>query len=960
MSAAPVGRAATLLLLAAMWGPVPVRAADEPAVTVLADFEDDSVAASIGAVTGALAADCSVAPATVPARGQRSLALDIGATAAGATVTCELLFRVPVRFSRADRVTGYFRLKEGSADVALQLLDARGRLLETPVQKLVEANRWIRVTADLSSLRVKGGDDGPAWPLQARGFRATSARVGRQTVYFDDLQVEHRVGATEIVGGDLAFNEPTKIYQPGSDVAAAVVLENRSRVRDLKLNVELTWTRPDGTTLTTQRASVNLPKSGDEFRSRQRLDFTQRIDAPGFYRVAVAVRASDWPRPGTFSTTIAVTPTNRDLPRGRSTFCGLRSNLLREPLVDRRLEIEVARALGVHLLCIEAPWSVLEPKRGSYDFGALDPLVEALVARNIAPAIAIRGAPEWVAEGQTAGPAELLAALARHYGDRVQHYLLPPLETSDAGARAKQTAAAREAVRAAQPRALVLPPAADALTLEKLPEDGGPILLETAGDSAAACAALERLLDKAGKPRGGPVWWQHRSAPLTEASATYYADAIFRQFVRAAALGCEGLIWADLRDDDNDPRAPELQNGLVQRDFSPKAALVGYATAVGALTGVRYAGPVFGTPDAFDSALLVGSEYQIAALLPRVSRALPALLTPIQGVPGTLELRDLERSPLLLLESQGPPLMPVTPTPQLLVLRLESAQPEPQLALTPAWLRVPRSVYCREKATLAVEIDAPFNLQSSYMKLTLPDGAPLKAGATTRALVGAAGQTIRGEIELTAAGGPLPEATQLGLRVSVESHNLDWPVDVHFVRAVKPPTTTGAAHEIALLRGGAADNATTAGRILANYTPEQLLLVIETSDDRIVPEIDGAAGDRLRVGLAAENDDERLEFAVQPAAGGPRLQPLTGTPSAVVQQIRVRSGEAAAGQQRVELVIPAKLLGAEPLTAGRILRLAVVSEDVDDARAAPTTARWGGGLDGSGITERYGRIELVR
>lgn len=955
---APLARAVAILLLALALPHARVAAAEEPSVTVLADFEDDSVAASVGAVSGTLAADCSVAPVAVPARGQRSLALDVGATAPGATAACELLFRVPVRFMRADRVTAYFRLKEGSAEVSLQLLDARGRLLETPVQKLTEANRWNRVTADLAALRVSGGDEAPVWPLQARGFRVVSQKVGRQTVYFDDLQVEHRVSATELVGGELAFNEPTKIYQPGSEVAAAVVLENRSRGRDLKLNVELTWTRPDGGVLTTQRASVNLPKSGEEFRSRQRLDFTQRIDAPGFYRVEVALRASDWPRAGAFGTTIAVTPTNRDLPRGRSTFCGLRSNLLREPLVDRRLEIEVARALGVHLLCIEAPWSVLEPKHGSYEFGTLDPLVEALVSRNIAPAIAIVGVPEWLANWPAVGPEGLLGAMARHYGDRVQHYLLPSMTQADDAARAKLTAVAREAVRALQPKALVLPPPLDALALDKLPDESGPLLLETSGDCAAACAALERLL--AGKPRRGAVWWQHRSAPLTEPNATYYAEATFRQFVRAAMLGCEGLIWSDLRDDDNDPRAPGAQNGLVQRDFSPKAALVGYATAVGALTGVRYAGPVYGAPEAFETALLIGSEYQIAVLLPRPNRALPALLTPIEGVPGTLELRDLERSSLPLLETGGPPLLPVTPTPQLLILRLESAQPEPQLALTPAWLRVPRAVYCRDKATLAVEIDAPVNLQGSYMKLTLPEGTPLKAATTTRALTGAAGTTVRGELELTpAAGVPLPAIAPLVLRVAIESHNFDWPVDVHFVRSVKPGTGRPGS-EIGTLRGGPAEKPKTVGRIVASYTAEQLLLAIETDDDRIVSESDGAAGDRLRFGLAAEDGDERLEFEIRRVEGNLGLQPRAGTAAAALREIKVGSGEAPAGRQRIELAVPAKLLSGGPLAAGRILRLAVAYDDVDDARAAPATAGWGAGLDGSGNTEHFGRIELTR
>ena len=110
-------------------------------------------------------------------------------------------------------------------------------------------------------------------------------------------------------------------------------LENISRQRALPLSVQLAWRRADGTELNTTRASLNLPASGAEYRSRQPVDFSQRIYEPGLYRLEARVYGPGWIMPA-LQTTIAVTYTNRALPRGRATFFGIQTNLLREPPVS--------------------------------------------------------------------------------------------------------------------------------------------------------------------------------------------------------------------------------------------------------------------------------------------------------------------------------------------------------------------------------------------------------------------------------------------------------------------------------------------------------------------------------------------------------------------------------------------------------------------------------------------------
>ncbi|RMF86067.1 MAG: hypothetical protein D6744_00375, partial [Planctomycetota bacterium] len=369
---------------------------DEPVVTVLADFETESVTARISEVRNTLASDCRLATATIPARsGQNSLHVSIGATRADTTVACSLRFRAATLFEQADRVATYCHLNDGEVELAFRVRDAEGRLFETRATRLRAQRRFVRVSAELDAARLRridGSDDGdakPEWPLQIDGYRITTRRIGRQDVFLDDLQVEHRVPRTRVVRGEFRFDNPTRLYQPASNVSAAVIVENLSRRLRLDLNVRLVWERDDGSVLRREDRRVRLPPSGDDYRAMQTVDFRERVGAPGVYRLVASVRDADWSSDAVFETSFAVTPSNRALPRGRETFFGLRSNLLREPPADQRLELSVARELGVQLLVLDAPWSRLEPDRGSYQFAALDPVIDALVATDIAACLAI-------------------------------------------------------------------------------------------------------------------------------------------------------------------------------------------------------------------------------------------------------------------------------------------------------------------------------------------------------------------------------------------------------------------------------------------------------------------------------------------------------------------------------------------------------------------------------------------
>jgi len=627
------------LLLAGLLAVGPGARGDEPVVTTLADYEDDSVAARIVGVENVLAADCGAHMAAIPARGQRSLMLDIGATEQNASVACDLRFRLATSFDQANRVATYAWIVRGSVEILFRVRDAGGGTFETLPIVLNTPNRWVRLVADLSGneLKLVSGGESPTgsadakltWPIQIQGYRIRVHGIGRQTVYLDDLEVEHRVIGAATLRGEFKFDNPAHIYEPGRAVRAAVVLENISRRRALPLTVQLAWLRSDGGELTSARALINLPPGGADYRSRQAVDVSQRIDEPGLYRLVARVHGPRWISPAVFETAIAVTQTNRALPRGRATFFGVGSNLVREPLADQRLEIDIAREMGAQLLAIETPWRILEPSQGSLEFEALDELINLVTKRDIAALVVLTEPPEWLA-ANSADPwtrqEVLFEALARRYGKRVWAYQPLMVEPTRSGRLTAADLAAVERIRrrvadvrpnveVVAPPLLVQSPDAGTPSLPSLPTDAAvQLAFETVGDSASAAAVLETFATQNQLEWRQSHRWFHRAQPLTGSGTPHDAVAVLRHYVRAAKEGVGGVVWFDLRDDTNDPRHPQRMKGLVQRDFSPKTPLLGFASAVGMLHGLLYVGPLAGTPAEFESALFIGGQRQVAVL----------------------------------------------------------------------------------------------------------------------------------------------------------------------------------------------------------------------------------------------------------------------------------------------------------------------------------------------------------
>lgn len=890
-------------------------------MTVLADFEDASVGARIAAANNVSVSDCSAELASIPARGQRSMAVSIGATRDNVSATARLRFRDTAWFPPGAKLVAHAWLNEGSVGFAFRLRDSDGRVWETPQRRLGQHYQWMRIleplTAENLSLVAEETEDGEAsaddaarleGPLEVLGWRVWTYSRGRQVAFIDDLEIEHEVTPRDVVRGEFHFDRPTQIYEPSDTIRATVQLENQSRTAEQRLSVRLSWLDAEDREVTTSQKQLVLPPSGLSFRSRKSVDFSQRIAEPGLYRLVAEVRSAAWPAPRVFETTIAVTPSNRALPRGRATFFGVWSDLLREPLLDQLLELDVAHEIGVHLVAVQTPWSELEPAPGEYDFSDLERIANEVVRRDMALMVALNDPPAWTTPGAQRRERQerLLVALVENFGRRVEFYAWAADEEDAVDRDALQRVEAE--LQRIQRGVELLPPPVPLSAIDAGSGIERGTFVQTDGDPRAAIAAMREVASAERALAGSR--WLHRAAPVRGAGTSTDAIALLRYFVEAAQHGAAGAIWFDLRDNARADGKEAALRGLVRRDFSPKNALIGYANTVGALSGLQYAGRLYGTPDTFDSALFMGGNRQVAILFPKPNRILPAVLVPHISVVGQLTASDFERRSVPLLRTPIGNALPTSPRPVFLTLTAERAQAESQMLLRVPWIDAPGTVLCDEQGLLTVRVTAPIALRRSYVRLLLPAESGLESDFSARALTLAEGESQSFDIALRATGGRLQGERQVTLRFSIEGDTVDIPIAVRPLHKVPQvagsfPAQTDVLGEIRTGRGQRAD-----ATLHAAWDSGGLFVAWTMPDaDR-----DGA----LRLTAAAEGGDRYISIRVDDPFGEP-------TPAAIWPDRAPFDGwtaraEPAGSGARCIVEIPAKALDAA-LRAGQRLLL---------------------------------------
>lgn len=895
----------------------PVAAqAPVPVVTMLADFDDDSIGLAIGETTRVAPVDCHAKRVSIPARGSGSLALEIGATQPGASVVCDLSPRVATRFQQADRAGAFVWLANEKVRLAFRVRDDADVLFETATLTAGGEPRWLLVETGLGpdALKPVGGDARPVFPIRLVGVRVELSRAGKCVVNLDEVHVAHRVVARDSVRGDMSFDNPTRIFTPGAVVAALVNIENCSRSQTVSVACDLTWLRADGRVLKSQRRSgIELHASSADYRSRQPIDFSLRIPEPGLYRLVARVRAAGWTAPAVFESSIAVTPSNRNLSRGRQTFFGVRSRMLYESLADEQLELDLARALGVQLLALDVPWRELQPRADVVRLARLDALIEACIARDIAPMLCLADPPEWVRAPGASLPdaqASLLADLARHYGQRARLFQV----VGGAADEARQLERAAASLRQVHADCVVLPRTPvgpDAAT-------AAARLFAVSETAADALAARDAAGTRSGC--GADDWWEFRAPPELGAGDADQAQRALRYFLRAAQAGVRGVIWSELRDRDNDPRRAEDLRGLVRRDFSPRNRLFGFAAAVGLLGGLHHVGPLTGAPPQFESAVFVGAKRQVAALIPIPGAETPALLAPVALAPGELAMEDAGRvrRPWLV---ESPLMVTTTSGLQFLTLQTRNAFPDAQIALSRPVVELPRLLWLATRGELALIARPAGAWRSSFVRV-LPADGPIRGPKSAIVLSGPADEPIRRTIELRAAAAGF-QSTSITLRFSIEGRSFEVPVvvgeQVPVRRLASGTDVTDGRYRVGQLRGPTPD----AGDVHAAFTSDELRIAFRVPDDRRVP------FSRTFEGIP-RGDHVRLIASGDP--GGAPVRQLLGASENLGNSSAAGkpAPEASSASTVVLASIAAPALGYAQLVAEKTIMIAAEFVDEDD------------------------------
>lgn len=922
--------------------------AQTPVVTVLSDFETESVATTISAVRNVRAADCVLKQSRGLAyNSQWRLEMLIGATAPNAALICDFQFRNDSRFERMDRIAVWCWLQEGEIEVAFHVRDREGRLFQTRAVPLKADATWQRVIADATPAALRPVSDAATAaaatgaeaqaPFEFASLAVVSKHIGRQEIFFDNLEVEHSVAPQDVIRGEFVFDEPTQLYSPGALVSTYLNLENISRTDQLRLSVELEWLRADRSPLTTQSGALTLPRSGDRFRSYQRIDFSQKIDEPGLYRLVARVRGQNWPTPAVLETTIAVTPSNRNLPRGRSIFFGARTNLLREPRVDQELEIRVAREVGVQLLAIDTPWDQIERAPDRFDFSALASVIKYVAERDMAQMLVLTNPPDWlptdVAE-RLERQAVFVERLFAEFGQQAAY--VQPLWGD-----AKALAALQTRAQVKNAHAMVFAPgpqlgAKDLIAqLQSFREAGVSTVVPSALELAAAREAFEKLRRENAGLWGKTTQWQQSLSPLAGAGGMSDAVSVFQYCMQAAEADAGGVIWVDLRDDDNDPRLPEKLRGMVRRDFSPKTSLLGLATASGMLSGLIYSGPLRGLDEnAFESGVFVGGARQVAVIIPRPNRVRPALLTPASGVPGTISVVDFERRSRALATGQTPPLIPVGDAPFFLTLDAAQAQAEAEILLAQPWLRIPSMVLLGKTGKFPIDITLPRAVKRGYVRVSAPENSPVQLKFEAKALRGEAGESVHIDVEVERKGAATFEPTPVTVAVALDQTSFEFPITV---RAATEVTKAPGGADIgdARYRVAVLTPASDSGRV-ARETP--LHLAYESGRILIAMPLDANCSPdaTLDIGAALEGGDACFEATLSGLTQTPTLAPRRGIPATALRGWRAEKMNGAGGNW-LKIEIPARALGAAKFESGQQCLLAVRLNPTPSTPAV----RWG-------------------
>lgn len=700
------------------------------------DFESVGLVLAERDFVNTTALECLPAFESLPARGTRALRLELTSTKPDAAYTTIFNYRSKPLFDDATELAFQVWCEDRDLLVAALLIDAEGRVIATPSATPKPRQRWQRYAYPLEAEKLRRVDpesglitDTPpenlTQPLSLYGVRLRASRAGQQSLIVDDFELRRSVEPYETVRARLNFGAATHWYAPGDVAACELTLQNLSQTLDHRLQVNIEYLTAEGRLVHKLQERVHLLPSGSDSVATQTLNVSRVIEQPGLNQIRATLAQPGWRTQPVVSGAFAVQRSNRGLPRSRKLFFGVRANLLSAPPADRTTEIALARDLGMRVTLVPIDATELRGADGDWSVAPLRALVDELIEQELGVALQISLADVPVAERPAAARA-LLADVIRTFGPRMTAVQVTELPARDFAALVKQRADAELGP-------LLLTPLIDidqpppTLSTDSLSNEHVRVCFAAAGAPGTAIARVAAYASRHDLPFDARALVLFSAAPLAGQGTFADALAVFRLYADAAQRDLGGVIFANLRDTNSDPRDTAGQQGLVDRRFSPRLRALGIARAARQLNSVRYDSVVLGAAPDFESALFIGAGRQLALLTPRDPNALPALFQLGQGVEGALVVTDFAGR---VLPPLGAPERLIFATiPELVFVELtpETAQPAPQIAVADPWLKLPRRVYYGPDARFEVEALLPPDAQRGAVRFEKPRLAPYNA-----------------------------------------------------------------------------------------------------------------------------------------------------------------------------------------------------------------------------------------
>ncbi|HEY3329318.1 MAG TPA: hypothetical protein VGK19_04810 [Capsulimonadaceae bacterium] len=398
-------------------------------------------------------------------------------------------------------------------------------------------------------------------------------------------------------------------YPPGSSITAHVQASSPPDTRGFSL-ARIVWTATDFDGATIAQGTTKLDAGGAG-------DIALVAPKAGVVYVTASLEGTTPLATAAKSFAVYTTPSTPAAPL--PTLYGVCTHYHGLAASDANRETALLAALGFQACRFDFSWGNIQPQRGTWNWALFDNIFAQLEKYRIDPLPVVSYSTRWASTGDpnakkwedwanappvNADYANFAVEAVKRYGRTTKHWELwnePDIGfwhgTAEQYATLFDTAA--KAMKAIDPK-LEIMNGGFSETLRRpdfIPTWASAIKVKPdiyAFHSHMAFSNMARANDYVDKIYAKTGWamprWLNEAGFSSTGTLTErdQAVALVKKMAYAPALGISGYFWYDLRNDGNNRADSESNYGLVNADFTPKAASVAARTLLTSLSGLKY------------------------------------------------------------------------------------------------------------------------------------------------------------------------------------------------------------------------------------------------------------------------------------------------------------------------------------------------------------------------------------